>query len=162
MIQAKAKEERRVKLTENVSALDASVTLGQIAEAKLTSLEDTRNLRPNGKVLEIARMKKQRPHKMCHLGTIALGSFEVLSDHGDEVEVDESTFETTEMMPPLPPDSWFKRTGTLCGMFRKPGNEDHRDEEDPFLDCLDGKQEQFDVLQHMDLGHETHRSLNPM
>ena len=33
------------------------------------------------------------------LGTIDLGSFEVFSDHGDEVEDDEST----EMMPPLPP-----------------------------------------------------------
>ena len=57
------------------------------------------------------------------LGTIDLGSFEVLSDHGDEVDVDESTYETTEMMPPLPPDSWFKRTEMLCGKFRKPCNE---------------------------------------
>ena len=84
------------------------------------------------------------------LGTIDLCSFEVLSDHGDEVEDDESTNETTEMMPPLPPGSWFKRTETLCGKFRKPCNEDHRDKEDPFLDCWDGKQEQFDALQQMD------------
>ena len=42
------------------------------------------------------------------LVTIDLGSFEVLSDHGDEVEDDESTFEATEMMPPLPPDSWME------------------------------------------------------
>ena len=83
------------------------------------------------------------------LGTIDLGSFEVLSDHGDEMDDDESTHETTEMMPPLPPDSWFKRTETLRGKFRKPCNEDHRDEEDPCLDCWDGKQEEFDVLQQM-------------
>ena len=84
------------------------------------------------------------------LGTIDLGSLEVLSDHGDEVDDDESTHEATEMMPPLPPDSWFKRTETLCGMVQKPCNEDHRDEEHPFLDCWDGKQEQFDVLPQMD------------
>ena len=35
-------------------------------------------------------------------------------------------------------------------MFQKPCNEDHRDEEYPFLDCWDGKQEQFDALQQMD------------
>ena len=35
-------------------------------------------------------------------------------------------------------------------MFRKPCNEDHRDEEDPFLDCWVGKQEQFDALQQVD------------
>ena len=63
---------------------------------------------------------------------------------------DESTHETTEMMPPLQPYSWFKRTETLCGKFRNLCNEDHRHEEDPFLDCWDGKQEQFDVLQQMD------------
>ena len=63
---------------------------------------------------------------------------------------DESTKETTEMMPPPPLDSLFKRTETLCGKFRNLCNEDHRDEEDPFLDCWDGKQEQFDVLQQMD------------
>ena len=63
---------------------------------------------------------------------------------------DESTYDTKEMMPPLPPDSWFKRTETLCGKFRNPYNEDHGDEEDPFLNCWDGKQEQFDVLQQMD------------
>ena len=75
------------------------------------------------------------------LGTIDLGSFEVLSDHGDEMDGDESTCEITEMMPPLPPDSCFKRTETFCVEFRKPCNEDHQDEEYPFLDCWDGKQE---------------------
>ena len=67
--------------------------------------------------------------------TINLGSFEVLSDHGDKVEVDEPTNENTEMMAPLPPDSWFKRTETFCGKFRKLCNEYHQDAEDPFLDC---------------------------
>ena len=82
--------------------MDALVTSEQIAEPKHTSMEDTQNLRPKGKVLEIARMKKQRPHKMGHWGPLILGSFEVLSDHGDEVEDGESTTnETTEMMPPL-------------------------------------------------------------
>ena len=57
-IQAKAKEEGRVKLTESVSAVDALVTLEQIAEPRLTCSK--------GRVLEIARIKKQRPHKMCH------------------------------------------------------------------------------------------------
>ena len=92
--------------------------------------------------------------------TIDMGSFEVLSDHGDEVDTDEPTFETTEMMSPLPPDSWFMRTETFCGKFRKPCNEDHQDEEYPFLDCWDGKQEHFDAK--WILGHETHQSLNPM
>ena len=80
---------------------------------------------------------------MCH-------SFEVLSDHGDEVDVDESTPETTEMVPPLPPNSWYKRTETFCGNFRKRCNDDHQDGEYPFLDCWDGKQEQFGALQQMD------------
>ena len=57
---------------------------------------DHQNLRRKGKVLEIVRMKKQRPHKMCHWGPSIWGSFEVLSDHGDEVDGDESTCETTE------------------------------------------------------------------
>ena len=84
------------------------------------------------------------------LGTIDLQSFEELSDHDDEVEDDESTNETTEMMLPLPPGWWFKRTETFCGTFRKICNEDHQDEEDPFFDCWDGKQEQSDALQQMD------------
>ena len=33
--------------------------------------------------------------------------------------------------------------------FRKPCNEDHEDEDDPFFDCWDGKQEQSDALQQM-------------
>ena len=48
----------------------------------------------------------------------SIWSFEVLSEHGDEVDGDESTYETTEMMPPLPPDSRFQRSETFCGKFR--------------------------------------------
>ena len=150
LIHVKANEEGRAKLTESVSAVDALVTFEQIAEPKFTSMEDTKNLRPNGSFLKSARMKKQRLHKMCHWGPLIWGPFEVLSDHGDEVEDDEPTNETTEMMLPLPPGSLFKRTETLCGKSRKPCKEGHQDEEDPFFDCWDGKQEQSDALQQMD------------
>ena len=155
-IQAKAtlKEEGRVKLTKNVSAVEALVTSEQIAEAKLTSMEDTRNLRPKEKVMGSCEDEETETSEHVPLGTIDLGSFEVLSDHGDtaddEVEVDDSTDETTEMMPPLPPDSWFKKTEMLCGKFPKPCNGDHRDEEYPFFDCWDRKPEQSDVVQHVD------------
>ena len=50
----------------------------------------SQNLRPKGKVLEIAKTKKPRPHKRCHLETIDLVSFEVLSDHGDEMDGDDT------------------------------------------------------------------------
>ena len=88
------------------------------------------------------------------LGTIDLESFEVLSDHGDnaddEVDVDVSTDETTGMMPPLPPVSWFKKIEMYCGTFRKPCNKDHRDDEYPFFDCQDEMREQPDILQQVD------------
>ena len=121
-------------------------------------MEDTRNLHPQEKVLEVAMKKKQKNHKMFHWGTIDLGSFEVLPDHGDtmedEVDVDESSEETTRMMPPLPPASWFKKTvkhtEMHCGKFRKSCNGDHRDEESPFFDCWDWKHEQSDLLQRVD------------
>ena len=73
----------------------------------------------------------------------ALVIFEQIAEGGG-VEDAESTSDTTEMMSPLPPVSWFKTTETFCGRFRKPCNEDHQDEEDPFFDCWDGK-EQFDA-----------------
>ena len=78
----------------------------------------------------------------------------MLSDHGDnaddEIDVDVSTDESTEMMPPLPPVSWFKKTEVYCGKFRKPYNKDHRDEEQPFFDCQDQTREQLDILQQVD------------
>ena len=58
--QAKAKEEGRVKLTENVYAVDASFTSEQIAEPNLTSMQESRILRPKGKVLEISRTSVKR------------------------------------------------------------------------------------------------------
>ena len=79
LIQATAKEEGRLNLTENVSAVNALVASEQIAEPKLTSMEDPQNLRPKGKVLEIVKIK--RP-------LIFLIFFEVLSDHGDEMDGD--------------------------------------------------------------------------
>ena len=94
------------------------------------------------------------------LGTIDLGSFEVLSDHGDaEYDGDDDEFlEATGIMPPLPPASWFKKTGTSKlnelhhRKFRKPCNGDRRYEESLFFDCWDGKYEHSDVLQQMDPG----------
>ena len=81
---------------------------------------------PKGKSVGNCEDEETETSQIVPLGTIDLVSFEVLSDHGDEVDDDddESTYETTDMMPPLPPDSWFKKTETLCGMFRKPCNED--------------------------------------
>ena len=68
---------------------------------------------PKGKRVGNCEDEESETPQNVPLGTIELGSSEVLSDHGDEVEVDE----TTEMMPPLPPDSWFKRTETFAGSF---------------------------------------------
>ena len=90
---------------------------------------------PKGKSVGNRKDEETETSQNVPLGTIDLGSFEVLSDHCDEVDGDESKFETTELMPPLPLDSWFKRKETPCGKFRKLGNEDDQDEEDPFLDC---------------------------
>ena len=56
-IQAKAKEKGRVKLTENVSAVDAVVSSEQIAEPKLTEDEETET------------------SQNVPIGTIDLGSF---------------------------------------------------------------------------------------
>ena len=103
--------------TNNVSAEDALVTFEQIAEPKLISMEDHQNLRQKGRMLEIGEDEETETSQNVPLGTIDLVSFEVLSDRGDEVEDDESTNETKEMMPPLPPGSWFKRTETFCGSF---------------------------------------------
>ena len=66
------------------------------------------------------------------------------------VDVDVSTNETTEMMPPLPPLSWLKKTEAYCEKFRKHCNKDHRDEEHPFFECQDEMHEQIDILQQMD------------
>ena len=79
------------------------------------------------------------------LGIIELGSFEVLSDHGnttdEDVAADESSGESAEIMLLLQPVSWFKETRTSrhakgCEKVLKPRNgNDRRDEESPFFDC---------------------------
>ena len=111
---------------------------------------------------EIVRKKSKTYFKNVPLGIIDFGSFEVLSDHGDTVEddvqVDESSEEATGIMPPLPPASCFKKTGTSkhtemhCGKFSKHcrGNNCRKSEESPFFDCWDWKHEQSDVLQQVD------------
>ena len=92
-------------------------------------------------MLEIARTKKQRPHKMCRCGPTIWCLLR-------NCQMTAMRWMVTEMMcHHLPPDSWFKRAETLCVKFRKLFNEDHRDEEDPFFDSWDGKQEEFDALQ---------------
>ena len=150
-IRAKAtlKVEGRVKPTENVSAVDAVVPSGWIAETRPTLLEDPRNLHPKGKGVRSCEEEEPETSQNVPLGTIDLGSFEVLSDHGDttedDVDVDESSQEATELMPPLPPASWFKKTGTSkhtevhCGKCRKPCNGDRRDEDcRKFSECCLG------------------------
>ena len=127
--QAKGKGEGRVKLTENVSAVDAWVTSEQIAGPKTHINGRPPKSAPKGKSVGNCEDEETETPQNERLGTVDLGSFEVLSDRGDEVKVDEPTDETTEMMPPLPPDSWFKKTEMLCGKFRKSCNEDHQDEE---------------------------------
>ena len=82
---------------------------------------------PKGKSVGNCEDEETETSQNVPLRTIDLGSFEELQ-----------------------PGSWFKRTETSCGKFRKPCNEDHQDEDDPFFDCGDGKQEQFDALQQMD------------
>ena len=61
-----------------------------------------------GKSVENCEDEETETSQNVPLGTIGLGSFEVLSDHGEEVDDDESANETAEMMQPLQPDSWFK------------------------------------------------------
>ena len=94
------------------SAVDALVTLEQSTEPKTHINGLLPKSAPKGKSVGNCEYEETETSQNVPLGTIDLGSFEVLSDVGDEVDVDESTYETTEMMPPLPPDSWFKRTET--------------------------------------------------
>ena len=62
--------------------MGALVTSERIAEPRLKLMEDPRNLHPKGK--GVGSCGKQN----VLLGTIDLGSFEVLSDHGDAEEND--------------------------------------------------------------------------
>ena len=90
--QAKAEGKGRVKLTETVSAVDALVTFEQTAEPKLTSMEDPPKSAPKGKGVGNCEDEETQTSQNVPLVTIDLGSF-----HGDEVDVDDSTNETTEM-----------------------------------------------------------------
>ena len=100
------KEEGKAKLTENAIAVDALVTSERTVEPNLTSTEDLRSLRLKG--VASCEDEETETSQNVPLGTIDLASFEVLSNHGDnvddEVDVDVSTNETSEMMPPLPPN----------------------------------------------------------
>ena len=138
--------------------MDALVTSERIAEPRLNGRPQKSS--PKGK--DVGSCDEEEPETSQNepLETIDLGSFAVLSDHGDTVEddvdVDECSEEDTGIMPPLPPASLFKESGTSkhtevhCWMFRKPCNGDRRDEESPFFDCWDWKHEQYDVLQQVD------------
>ena len=58
---------------------------------------------PKGKSVGNCEDEETETSHTVPLVTIDLGSFEVLSDHGDEADDgEESTYEITEMMPPLP------------------------------------------------------------
>ena len=98
------------------------------------------------------------------LGIIVLGSFAVLSDHGETFEDDvvvvvvESSEESTGTMPRLPLVSWAKERRISshaemhCGKFRKhcSGNDRRDAEKSSFFDCWDWRHEQSDILQHAD------------
>ena len=104
MIQAKAKEEGRVKLTESVP-LQTHCSRPSRLQSQNSHQWWAPKSAPKGKSVGNCEDEETETSQNVPLGTIDLESFEVLSDHGDEVDVDESTYETTEMMPALPPDS---------------------------------------------------------
>ena len=72
---------------------------------------------PKGKGVASCEDEETETSQNVPLGTIDLASFEVLSNHGDdvddEVDVDVSTNETTEMMPPLPLISWLQENRSV-------------------------------------------------
>ena len=105
----------RVDPTKNVSAVDALVISERIAKPRPISMEDPQNLHPKEKVLEVARKKSPETSQNVPLRIIDLGSFEVLSDHGDaedDGDVDEFSEGAGGIMSPPPPASWLKNTET--------------------------------------------------
>ena len=100
------------------------------------------------------RDKRRRPQETSEnvpLGTIDLGSFEVLSDNGDTVEDDvvvESSEEAPGTMPPLPLALWFKKTKT--SKHSEPWQRLPRRRRVFFFVCWDWRHEQSDVLQQAD------------
>ena len=117
---------------------------------------------PKGKMSEIGRTKKQKSNKMCHWWPSIWGPVWYHQDHGDEVAGDASTFETTELMPPLPLDSWFKRTETLCGKFRNLAIMTTETKRIHSLIVGMESKNSSTFCNKWILGHETHRSLDPM
>ena len=117
------KEEGKAKLTENAIDVDALVTSERTVEPKSHINGGPPKSAPKGKGVASCEDEETETSQNVPLGTIDLASFEVLSYHGDdvddEVDVDVSTNETTEMMPPLPLISWLKKTEAYCGKFRK-------------------------------------------
>ena len=114
---------------------------------------------PKGKGVGSCEEEDPETSQNVLLGTIDLGSFEVLPDHGDaedDGEVDELFEDATGIMPLPPPAFWSKNTETSnrderhCRKFTKPCNGDCPDEESPFFNYWDGKHEQSDALQQMD------------
>ena len=70
---------------------------------------------PKGKGVGSCEEEEPETSQNVPLGTIDLGSFEVLSDHGDaedDGDVDEFLEEATGTMSPPPPASWVKSTET--------------------------------------------------
>ena len=161
-VHATLKEEGRATPTKNVFVVDALATSEPIAEPRLALQENLRNPRPGEKGFGNCEKEKQKSSKNVSVGIIDLGSFQVLSHHGetkeDNVVVDESSEGSTRAMPPLPPVSWFKErriskhAEMRCGKFRKHCNvSDCPDgEESSFFDCRDWRYEQSDSLQHAD------------
>ena len=114
---------------------------------------------PKGKRVGSCEEEGRETSQNAPTATIDLGSFEVLSDHGDTVEndtaVDEFSAEATPTMPPLPPAPWFKKTRTSkhtemhCGRSSSQchGNDCRDGDESSFFDCWDG---QSDIWQQAD------------
>ena len=132
---------------------------------------------PKERVLEVAKKKIQQNHKMYHWRPSILGSFEVLIDHGDaaedDVDVDKSSEDATEIMPPPTPASWFKKTDTSkhtemhCRSFRKPCNVNLAMETAETKSLHSsivglGSMSSLMCCSKWILGHEMHRSLCPV
>ena len=71
---------------------------------------------PKGKGVGSCEEEEPATSQNVPLETMGLGSFDVLSDHGDtaedDVDDDESSQEATETLPPLPFASSFRKTRT--------------------------------------------------
>ena len=143
MIQAKAKEEGRVKLTESFRC----GRIGHIradCRAKPHINGRVPNFAPKRKSVGNCKDEETVTSQNVPLETIDLGSSEVLPDHGKEVGC--WWVHMWNRRNDAITVNWF-----LVEEDRDVSLEDHWDEEYPFLDYLDGKHEQFDALQQMDL-----------